>query len=97
MKRVFNSEQKEPILGLKKMALHFHFDILTQPEFSVCIPLASENMGTDWDAMSLQHICFLNNFFTFSFWVGPVREGVKTNGLFAVSLTVMGGCQPPQP
>ena len=73
MKRVLNSEQREPILGLQKMALHFHFDILTKPEFSVCIPLASENMGTDWDAMSLQHICFLNNFFTFSFWVEPVR------------------------
>ena len=97
MKRVLNSEQREPILGLQKMALHFHFDILTKPEFSVCNPLASENMGTDWDAMSLQHICFLNNFFTFSFWVEPVREGVKTNGHFAVSLTVMGGCQPPQP
>ena len=55
------------------MALHFHFDILTKPEFSVCNPLASENMGTYWDAMSLQHICFLNNFFTFSFWVEPVR------------------------
>ena len=73
MKRVLNSEQREPILGLQKMALHFHFDILTKPEFSVCIPLASENMGTYWDAMSLQHICFLNNFFTFSFWVEPVR------------------------
>ena len=91
------ANKKSPYWVVKKMALHFHFDILTKPEFSVCNPLASENMGTDWDAMSLQHICFLNNFFTFLFWVEPVREGVKTNRHFAVSLTVMGGCQPPQP